>query len=134
MKIDLRKLYGLKHLSIDEKIDIPSSLYSNMGVRRMDSINVKGTIEINIEDNISLDLKVNGVFIMPCSITFEDVECPFDIVIEQELEENNLKDKFYLDLLDILWENIVLEIPFKVVKEGANITNLQGEGWQLSCE
>ena len=134
MKIDLRKLYGLRKLDIDTAIIIPEELYSKMGVRKMEEVKVTGQIRINYEDNIELDLNLNGVFIMPCSITFEDVIVPFSLNVEDEISENTLNDEFYLDLLDILWENIVLEVPFKVVKEGAEIKDLHGEGWELAKE
>ena len=134
MKIDLRRLYGLKELDIDENITIPEELYSKMGVNSMEDVNVSGKISINYEDNIVLDLVVNGKFIMPCSVTFELLKIPFEVKIDEEILENSLKDEFFLDLLDVLWENIVLEIPFNVVKEGAKIETQQGEGWELRSE
>jgi len=134
MKIDLRKLYGLKSLLIDESIKIPQELYTKMNVRSMSEVLVKGSISVNYENNIDLDLNLSGNFIMPCSITFEDVKVPFNCNVQSEILENELNDDFYLDLLDILWENIVLEIPFNVIKEGAEIKCLQGEGWELKRE
>ena len=134
MKIDLRKLYGLGKLEIKENIVIPEEYYKNMNVLSMDKVVVDGVVTINYEDNIELDLVVNGKFIMPCSITFEELEVPFSTRIKTEILENTLKNEFYLDLLYILWENIVLEVPFNVVKEGAEIKNLRGEGWELSKE
>ncbi len=134
MKIDLRKLYGLGKLEINEEINIDESVYSKMNVRKMDKVKVTGLIKVNYENNIELDLDVSGNFIMPCEITDEDVNVPFSTHIEDEILENTLNDDFYLDLSNVLWENIVLEIPFKVIKEGAKINCLQGEGWQLSEE
>ena len=134
MKVDLRKLYGLGKLEVDEFVSIDSNFYTNMNVKSMDKVKVEGLISINYEDNIELNLDVTGNFIMPCEITGEDVIIPFNTHIEEEIVENTLNDNFYLDLSNILWENIVLEIPFKVVKEGAKIEKLQGEGWSLSTE
>ena len=51
--------------------------------------------------------------------------------IEEEIDQNKLNDEFFLDLLDVLWENIVLEIPVRVVKEGVKSEDLHGEGWEL---
>lgn len=134
MKIDLRKLYGLGKLNINEEVLIDSSYYINMNVRNMDKVKVQGEISVNYENNIELNLDLEGCFIMPCEITNEDVIVPFTTHIEEEILENTLNNNFYLDLSDILWENIVLEIPFKVVKEGAKIESFQGEGWKLSNE
>ncbi len=134
MKIDLRRLYGFKKLEINEEVEIPAELYSKMNVRRMDKVKVSGIVSINYEDNIVLNLNLSGNFIMPCEITGEDVVIPFETSFEEEILENTLNNEFYLDLLDILWENIVLEIPFKVVKEGAKIENFQGNGWKFEEE
>lgn len=134
MRIDLRRLYGLKKLEVNEDVNIPDDYYTKMGVRDIKNLHVDGLITINYENNIELNLNINGKFIMPCEVTGEDVECPFNTNIEEEIEENSLNDEFYLDLLDILWENIVLEIPFKVVKEGAELKDLRGEGWELTKE
>ena len=134
MKIDLRKLYGLGKLEINEEITLDEPLYQKMNVRRMEQVKANGLISVNYEDNIELDLDVTGNFIMPCEITGEDVVVPLNTHIEEEILENTLNDEFYLDLSNILWENIVLEIPFKVIKEGAKIKCQQGEGWELSEE
>ncbi len=134
MKIDLRKLYGIGKLDIDEEVEINKDIYSKMNVNKMDKVKVQGIISVNYENNIEIDLDLSGNFIMPCEITGEDVIIPFNTHIEEEILENTLNDNFYLDLSDILWENIVLEIPFKVIKEGAEIKCQQGEGWKLSEE
>ena len=134
MKIDLRKLYGISKLDIDEDIKLDKSIYSNMNIRDIIDLHINGLISVNYENNIELDLTVNGIFIMPCEITGEDVLVPFKTKIEDEILENTLNDNFYLDLSDILWENIVLEVPFKVVKEGAKIEATKGDGWCLSSE
>lgn len=134
MKIDLRRLYGIGKLDINEQVEIKEDIYSKMNVKKMDKVNVQGEVLVNYEDNIELNLNLSGAFIMPCEITGEDVNIPFNTHVEEEILENTLNDKFYLDLSDILWENIVLEIPFKVVKEGAEIECQQGEGWKLSEE
>ena len=102
MKIDLRKLYGLGKLDINEEITIDESVYSKMNVRNMDKVKVVGLIKVNYENNIELDLDVSGNFIMPCEITDEDVNIPFTTHIEDEILENTLNDDFYLDLSNIL--------------------------------
>ena len=39
-----------------------------------------------------------------------------------------------LDILPLLWENIVSEVPMRVVKEGISVTNISGDGWELISE
>ena len=131
MKIDLRKLYALNKLSIDEEAVIPEEYYKNAGVRSLSKVKVNGDVTVNYEENIELHLNVSGEFIIPCAITLDDVIVPFNTFIEEEIDQNKLNDEFFLDLLDVLWENIVLEIPVRVVKEGVKSEDLHGEGWEL---
>lgn len=131
MKIDLRKLYALNKLSIDEEVIIPEEYYKNAGVRSLSKVKVNGDVTVNYEENIELHLNVSGEFIIPCAITLDDVIVPFNTFIEEEIDQNKLNDEFFLDLLDVLWENIVLEIPVRVVKEGVKSEDLHGEGWEL---
>ena len=131
MKIDLRKLYALNKLSIDEEVVIPEEYYKKTGVRSLSKVKVNGDVTVNYEENIELHLNVSGEFIIPCAITLDDVIVPFNTLIEEEIDQNKLNDEFFLDLLDVLWENIVLEIPVRVVKEGVKSEDLHGEGWEL---
>ena len=131
MKIDLRKLYALNKLSIDEEVVIPEEYYKNAGVRSLSKVKVNGYVTVNYEENLELHLNVSGEFIIPCAITLDDVIVPFNTFIEEEIDQNKLNDEFFLDLLDVLWENIVLEIPVRVVKEGVKSEDLHGEGWEL---
>ena len=131
MKIDLRKLYALNKLSIDEEVVIPEEYYKNAGVRSLSKVKVNGYVTVNYEENIELHLNVSGEFIIPCAITLDDVIVPFNTFIEEEIDQNKLNDEFFLELLDVLWENIVLEIPVRVVKEGVKSEDLHGEGWEL---
>lgn len=132
MKIDLRKLYALKKIEINDIITIPEEYYKNTDIIRMSDVNVYGIVSVDYDNNIDLNLKLSGLFVMPCSVSLEEVDINFDTLVEDTILENNINNEFFLDLLDILWENIVLEIPIKVVKEGIKRENLQGEGWEFA--
>ena len=41
------------------------------------------------------------------------------------------QNKNSLDILPFLWENVVSEVPIRVVKEGAKASDVQGNGWEL---
>ena len=131
MNIDLRKLYALGKLEINEEIIIPEDYYQKMDIIRMSLVRVDGKVFINSSEEIELDANLKGTFILPCAISLEEVEYDFDVVIEEIIDENKINNEISLALLDILWENIVLEVPMKVVKEGINSNNIKGEGWEL---
>ena len=137
MKIDLFKLNNYNYLDIDEFVDFPSDFYRNMDVREIKDVKVTGTISINNLDEIETNLEVSGTFILPCAITLEDVLYDFKTNIEEILGNFNdfyLKNKNTLDILPFLWDNIVSEVPMRVVKEGISVTKTYGDGWELVSE
>ena len=72
---------------------------------------VVGKITRQTDDIDYVDLDVSGVMILQDSISLEDIEYPFSLKIEGDLKEfiTNLENS--LDIIELLWENIVLEIP-----------------------
>ena len=131
MKIDLRKLYSLASVDVDGTITFPEERLKSAGIIRLEDVSVHGKAIINYEDEIELDLDLTGKMYLPCAISLEEVEVPFATKIEEIIGENNINNNFYLDLSDILWENIVLEIPIKVVKEGVHLETSSGKGWSV---
>ena len=67
--------------------------------------------------------------ILKDDITLEPVEYKFETEIEEILE----KSKNILDITDILWQNILVEIPSKVRSTDEDI-NLEGDGWRIISE
>ena len=131
MKIDLRKLCSLASIDVDGVITFPEERLKSAGIIRLEDVSVHGKAIINYEDEIELDLDLSGKMYLPCAISLEEVEVPFATKIEEIIGENNINNNFYLDLSDILWENIVLEIPIKVVKEGVHLETSSGKGWSV---
>lgn len=131
MKIDLRKLYSLASVDVDCTITFPEERLKSAGIIRLEDVSVHGKAIINYEDEIELNLDLSGKMYLPCAISLEEVEVPFATKIEEIIGENNINNNFYLDLSDILWENIVLEIPIKVVKEGVQLETSSGKGWSV---
>ena len=79
--------------------------------------------------------------ILPDDITLEEVEYKFSTQIEEEFSEfnenddNNLKIiQNRLDISEFLWQNILVEIPLKVVNEKNKNLTLKGDGWRLISE
>ena len=134
MRLDLRKLYSFKRIDINEDINFNNIDYQKMNITKINDMHATGYAKVNYEDNIELELDVNGSLVMPCAITLEDVIVPINVHISEEILENTLNNDFFLDLLDILWENIVLEIPIRVVKEGAKLESQKGVGWEIISE
>ena len=134
MKIDLFKLNNFNRLDIDSDVMFDEELYSKTDVRNIMNAHVTGELSISYEDELECDLLVTGTFILPCAITLDDVSYDFEVKIEENLgkfEDFYNKNKNSLDILPVLWENVVSEVPIRVVKEGASLDNLNGDGWEL---
>ena len=138
MNIDITKLKSgiLEYIDIDFNYSFSSEELKNTDIISLDNVNIKGDISYNYgEYYISLDIK--GEFILPCSLTLEPVTVPLNTHVEGNLEEilkeigQNLTNT--LDIFPIIWENILMEVPLKVVSDKP-ITKTSGDGWKLITE
>lgn len=138
MNIDLTRLFSRidKEVSVDEIYSFTE--LEGTGVTSIDNVSIKGYIKLNALSEPYLNLDVEGVMVIPCAITLKPVEYPFSIKIEGDLEEiadenpeKYINSKNSLDILPIIWENILMEIPMRVVSEGADDVALEGDGWKF---
>ena len=88
-------------------------------------VEVVGDYEIydNIEYVFYMDIKCT--LTMACAITLEPVEVDLDFSVEEVFTEDkeddfNTIDGITIDLLPIIWSNIILEKPMRVVKDNAD--------------
>lgn len=99
----------------------------------MDKVKVSGNVDLQ-NDEYYLYLNIKGKMVLPCSLTLEPVDYPFDINVEEnlsELTENFKNDQKSIDILPIIWENILMEIPMKVISPKAKEMKTKGDGWEL---
>ncbi len=136
-------LISLKNNIVD-KIDVdfsysftPEQLKST-DIRRLDNVKIKGTITKDVINEYVISLDVNGEMILPCSVTLRDVIYPFSFEINgnfneimKEIDEFSKKSENTIDIFPIIWENILMEIPMKVVSEDAKNFKIEGNGWKL---
>lgn len=131
MQIDITKLLNsyIDVIELNQEINIPKELLKNSLIEELQNINLNGDITLDEDNNINLNGKLSGIMILKDDITLEPVEYPFDIELEEILEKN----KNILDITDILWQNILVEIPSKVRCTDEDI-NLEGDGWRVISE
>ena len=72
--------------------------------------------------------------ILADDITLEDYEYNFTSEIEENIEETSINLQKTLDITDILWQNILIEVPSKVVSDKNKNLKLEGNGWRLISE
>ena len=141
MKIDLLPLVNNIEsiIKVDTSVEILPEYYKNTDIRSMSQVKVTGSIDDLGDGIFNLKFLIKGTMTLPCALSLEDVIYPFEIIIDQnvgnseDFEENYKIISNTLDILPILWENIVLEIPSRVVKDNVKIQT-EGDGWSLTNE
>ena len=132
-----------KFISIDEKYSFSKEELQGTDVISLDDVKIVGEITKDAIENLYLNIDVKGTLVLPCAITLKPVNYPFDIKIEGNIDElvgenekSVKKDENTLDILPIIWENILMEIPMRVVSEDAEeeLSNLEGNGWRVITE
>ena len=131
---------NLDELNIKKEIDINYEVIKddNLDKRIIDLKNSKvvGRIYINSALERILECKFKGTMIINDSITLKEIPYDFEIDINENIDEINENygnsyeiSKNTLDLKEILWQNIVLEVPISLTLE--KDANLKGDGWEL---
>ena len=139
MEIDLSLLHSnvLDKIDIDNSYEIDLNNYENRDILSLSPIKVKGTIVRKENDDLELDdfinVTIKGEMNLNDSISLEEVTYPFTINYEDFIEKNCLKNENILDILDFLWENIVLEVPLQFTKV-RDLSKFHGDGWRLIHE
>ena len=131
MIINLAELSYKDKIEIDSNINFPEEYYQNTSILSLDDIHVKGYISQNEVDEIVVRFKVSGVMYLPDSVTLDKIPYNLDFDIDEVLDEvqNNQNT---LDIMELLWQNIVLEVPIRYTKSDAD--NLKGDNWQVINE
>ena len=141
MDIDITRLKsGLDdYIEIDESYSFSKEQLQNTDIIKLDDVNVCGSIIKNSLYEYILD--VNGVMVLPCALTLKPTNYSFSCKIEGKLDdlydeigkkcENDQKS---IDILPIIWENILMEIPIRVVSDDMKGAKISGNGWELTFD
>lgn len=143
MIIDLTKLNS----NIDEYslIDLTYSFskeeLNNTNILELNNVKIQGQISKNSLNDYYLDLDISGIMILPCAITLKPVNHEFNIKISDnlseiliEIDKNIKKVENSLDIFPIVWENILMEEPMRVVCSDVSDVPLEGNGWKFIKE
>jgi uncharacterized protein len=91
-------------------------------------------------DTLRLEIKIKGIMVVPCARSLEPVDYLFESVDEAEYsfsesqnDECIIVKGNVIDITDLVKEIISLEVPIRVVKEGAELKK-SGKGWEVKGE
>lgn len=143
MQIDITRLKsGIEtEIVINEALTIEKEQLEGTDLTELKEVQVEGNITRNGLDDYILNLTISGTMIIPCAVTLKPVSYPFSILVEgnikemlEEMGEIDKKMENTIDIFPIIWENILVEIPCRVVSEDAENISLEGNGWRLITE
>lgn len=140
MNIDITRLRSNfdKSVSIDESVNNITDGLDGTDIKEIKNLNITGYIDRDVIDEYHIYLKIEGTLILECAITLKDVEYPISIEIDDNYEDlmaeigENVKNVVNtLDIWPIIWHNVLLVVPMRVVSPGAEAEITQGDGWEF---
>lgn len=134
MNIELDELFchNTDKIVIDSEVKFTEEYISN-DIKSLENVKFKGEIKEDTDTTIKLEGLLTGTMILEDSISLEDVKYEFSCEIDENLDEILENDQNTIDILEILWQNIVLEIPLKFTKVD-DLSKYQGDGWKVISE
>lgn len=138
MVIDLTSLLidNVDCVSIDDDVTIDNSCFVGTSIKNLYDVRFCGDVR-RFEDEYQLKGIISGVMVLSDDITLEDVDYSFNVTIEEDFvngDENFKIVQNKLDITDFLWQNILVEVPSKVRKQGNDHLKLEGDGWRFITE
>lgn len=133
MEIEIYKFNMNNRVEIDSDVTFPED-YDMGDIKALKNVHVNGVLSISEFDELDYNLEISGTMILEDSVTLEETEYSF--LSEAEDSAGNYekylnKNRNLLDILPILWENIVSEVPIQIKKEGSTLQNVSGNGWEF---
>lgn len=119
-------------LPIEGTYSLDSTYYQNTDIMELKPIKVTGSLQL-VDNSPYIKATITGEMIIPDSVSLESVTYPFACEIDENVEEKIKNSENTLAIMDILWENIVLEIPIRYSRVN-DYSNFSGDGWKLIDE
>ena len=131
MKWEIAKLMkeSTKEIEINEEVDFSDAVNRNPDIRKMSQVLVTGKAMISpAMRRVEFDLTIKGEMTLGCALTLDDVDHPFKVSLnpvfiwDQESYDEASEDYFVKDTIElapVIWQEIFIQIPLRVVKEGA---------------
>lgn len=144
----IRKEAFEQPFSFDRKADVSEIESFNNDILKTFPVRVHGTCTIQGEEFL-ISFTISGRVILPCARTLVEVPYSFDIAAfevfttspaiseEDEEDEIHLVEGDGIDLLPLVKENILLNIPYRVYSENEEDLQqalVQGYGWEVVDE
>lgn len=139
MEFDLNKIIE-QGILIDTIISFDEEYLRVSEIKKLDNVHVNGRIYYSLTKEVIFAGNVNGNMTLVDGYSGDLIDYPFNIDLDEILanfsnedEKMGKKPKNSLDLKEVLWENIVLEVPIVVSKDN-KVKTKKGEFWEVRDE
>ena len=139
MEFDLNKITE-RGILIDTIISFDEEYLRVSEIKKLDNVHVSGRIYYSLTKEVIFAGNVNGNMTLVDGYSGDLIDYPFNINLDEILanfsnedEKVGKKPKNSLDLKEVLWENIVLEVPIVVSKDN-KVKTKKGEFWEVRDE
>ncbi len=129
--------------SFDELLTFPNEMFHNLSqINGLKDVRVVGNGRLDMKNRqLYVDYTVEGQMILPCAVSLENVAYPFHIettaifgFYKPEDDEDVIEVKRdTVDLTPVVFQEIMLDVPMRVVKDGATMKQ-EGKGWKVLSE
>lgn len=115
MKLDLSTLKEPgSRKTLKKQIKLADLTYREQIIETPNFFNVSLTI-FNTRDSYLLQGKLKGEIVLQCSRCLENFDYKINLKIDKEILKKDVNDPERIDISDIFIENILLNIPIKVI-------------------
>ena len=139
MEFDLNKITE-QGILIDTIISFDEEYLRVSEIKKLDNVHVSGRIYYSLTKEVIFAGNVNGNMTLVDGYSGDLIDYPFNINLDEILanfsnedEKVGKKPKNSLDLKEVLWENIVLEVPI-VAPKNNKLSKTKGEFWEVRDE
>lgn len=139
MEFDLNKITE-QGILIDTIISFDEEYLRVSEIKKLDNAHVSGRIYYSLTKEVIFAGNVNGNMTLVDGYSGDLIDYPFNIDLDEILadfsnedEKMGKKPQNSLDLKEVLWENIVLEVPIVVSKDN-KVKTKKGEFWEVRDE
>lgn len=128
LKWSLAQLFKYNHKSFEfeETLNFKDRIQNIDDILDISDVYVKGSGRNLVDDRYVFNLNIKCLLTLECARTLEAVDFPIDLEVTEVFdtsdssnEDIRLIEKNTIDLSDVIWENIYLEKPMRVFKEGS---------------
>ena len=140
MNLDFHQVL-IQPMSYEGKITIPKTYYEKTEILELPEVEVSFSITKDLNQDDLFHLKAKGILYLQDAKSLEKVSYPYQFEIEEKIGENEdffdkkgKNSQNSLDIIEILWENIVLEIPISYSVAKDDIFEAEHEGYRVAKE